>query len=164
MSIDYKVIKAGRENYDDYYKIRSEKHNLYWTGYENPPEYDTFFNWYEGRLDDINRDIYLMYIEGECAGSLHIDYYQGYAAIGYSVKTDFGGKGVGTLIVSEAVNIIKQAKKKRQGLSLIKAFIYHQNAASIKVVEKNDFERSEDIIMKSYFGKEEPYYEYFYEI
>lgn len=159
-SDSFYVLKASEDNYDDYYSIRSEDKNLYWTGYESPPDYENFKLWFKNRIKDKDRDIFLLYKDGQCIGSLHIDYYPDYATIGYSVKQAFEGKGYGTLIVKEAIKIIKSNKSQRENLCSIKAWINAENLGSIKVAEKNNFRRNKNNKIKKRFGKEELYYEF----
>ncbi len=156
---NYSFIPAEIEHFDDYYKIRSEKKNLYWTGYSNAPDYNSFRLWFEQKLNDPDRHIYLMYDREECLGSLHIDYFMDYSAIGYSVKKSHEGKGIGTRLVKEAINLVKKEKETRLNLSHIKAWINQSNIVSIKVVERNGFiqENSE---MRKRFGNYEVYLEF----
>jgi len=156
----YNIIKGTIDNFEDYYQIRSEKKNLFWTGYEKAPEYDSFLNWFKNRLLDKNREIYLLFIDKKCAGSLHIDYYIDYAAIGYSIKTVYEGKGIGTLLVNESIRIIKEEKVVRSSLMSIKAWINCENIASQKIVIKNGFSQIDNNLTKIRFGKEEEYLEY----
>ena len=155
-----KLVSASSENYNDYHKIRSEKINLYWTGYNSPPDYDEFKKWYINRINDPSRDIFLMYCNNNCVGSLHIDYYENYAAIGYSVKEAYSGEGIGTLIVGKALQLLKEENRSGKSITTIKAWINQKNIASIKVVEKNNFYNSGNDKMKIRFGKKELYYEY----
>ncbi|MCK4677197.1 MAG: GNAT family N-acetyltransferase [Bacteroidales bacterium] len=151
---------ASLDNYDDYLKIRAEKKNLFWTGYEDPPEYNRFLNWYKNRIVDPNKHLYLLYYEKQCLGSLNIDYYDGYAYIGYSVKTKYEGSGYGTYLVRSAIELVKINKN----ISIIKAWINYQNVCSIKVIKKNNFYLSGITETRKKFGVDEKYYEFVLEI
>ncbi|MCF8380985.1 MAG: GNAT family N-acetyltransferase [Bacteroidales bacterium] len=153
-------VKATKNKYDDYYSIRSEEKNLFWTGYEKAPHYENFKKWYAERLSDPARDIYLMYFNEKCVGSLHIDFHDDSIAIGYSVKESFEGKGFGTLLVKESVRLAKLSKKQGRKIGLIRAWINFQNIGSIKVIEKNGFQQSEISEVRKRFNKEEVYFEY----
>ncbi|MBN2165261.1 MAG: GNAT family N-acetyltransferase [Marinilabiliaceae bacterium] len=159
---NYILIKAAFDNYDDYYAIRSEHKNLYWTGYKEPPQYDSFKKWFFERIEDSKRNIYLLYVNKECVGSLHIDFYTNYIAIGYSVKEAFEGNGHATFLVKEAINISHKEKLRNMDCSSVKAWINSQNIGSIKVVEKNGFIKSELTEIRKRFGMNELYYEYDY--
>ncbi len=156
---------AAEDNYDDYYMIRSEKKNLHWTGYEKPPEYEGFKKWYGNRINDPNRDIYLLYVDGQCAGSLHIDFYPGYAIIGYNIKEAFEGRGYGTLLAGKAVEIARQEKLAGQrDLKEARAWINAINSASISVVERNGFKKTGISEERMRFSKKETYYVYALEL
>jgi len=154
------LLKATIENYDDYYAIRRENKNSFWTGYRNPPNYESFKNWFLERIEDTERDIYLLYIDDKCVGSLHVDFHSSYIAIGYSVKEAFEGNGYATTLVSESIKISKQAKISRPYLIKIIAWINSQNYASIKVVEKNGFVKSKNFEKRQRFDKNELYCQY----
>lgn len=151
-----KLILANEKTYDDYYSIRSEEKNLFWTGYKNAPDYNAFKNWFINRLDDPKRDIYLFYLNKKCAGALHIDYYDDYAAIGYNVKESFEGIGVGTKIVQESIDIISQ----KNNIKKIIAWINENNTVSERVITKNNFRKSTISEYRKRFGKEELYFQY----
>ena len=157
---EVKIVKATEKNYHDYYLIRRENKNLYWTGYEKAPDYERFKSWFLDRLNDQDRDIYLLYKNDCCLGSLHIDYYHDYAAIGYSVMEAFEGKGYGTYLVECAIRIIKEVSAKRSAVKRIKAWINSLNKGSIKVVERNGFKKTENNQLRKWFGKEMVYYEF----
>lgn len=156
---------AADDNYDDYYMIRSEKKNLHWTGYEQPPEYEGFKKWYAGRISDPERDIYLLYVDGQCAGSLHIDFYPSYAIIGYNIKEAFEGRGYGTLLAGKAVEIAQQEKRAgRKDLKEVRAWINALNSASVSVVERNGFRNTGVSEERIRFSKKETYYIYALEL
>lgn len=157
---NYVLRKAELRDYDDYYLIRSEKNNLYWTGYEQPPDYQLFSSWFSDRLKDPTRDIYLLFVNEECAGSLHIDYYDEEIFIGYSVREKFTARGFGTILVREAVSLSKKAKEEKNKIKYIRAWINSLNIASVKVVEKNGFFVTQNKEIRIRFGKEELYLQY----
>lgn len=161
---NFVLKEAVPEDYDEYYKIRSEEGNLYWTGYEKPPDYEGFREWYKSRINDPHRHLYLLYVDDACAGSLNIDYYDDFAAIGYSVLKAYEGRGYATFMVKEAIRLVKEAKKQRGKISLIKAWIIHLNTGSIRVVEKNGFKVTDHKEKRKWFGREELYLEYAYEL
>lgn len=158
------LIEASHSLYDEYYIIRSEKNNLFWTGYENPPDYKLFKEWFKQRINDPDRYLYLLYSNDNCIGSLNIDYYAKYAIIGYSVKKKFEGKGFGTFLVKEAIKIIKLSKDIRKQIYQVKALIFEKNNRSIKLIEKIGFKFSGNYEIKERFGKEEQYLEYTLEV
>jgi RimJ/RimL family protein N-acetyltransferase len=157
---NYIFTLAKNENFNDYLKLRSEKKNLYWTGYKNPPDYDSFLVWYKNRLLNPDRGIYLIYEEDNLLGALHIDFYGEYAAIGYSVKEKSEGKGIGTFLVKKAIELVISEKKNRDRLTKIIAWINEKNIASRRVIEKNEFNKSNVCEKRLRFGIEEIYYQF----
>tara|TARA_R110002050_G_scaffold109799_1_gene221300 strand:- start:16417 stop:16902 length:486 start_codon:yes stop_codon:yes gene_type:complete len=157
MSNSNLLLKEAKiSDFDTYYLIRSEPTNLFWTGYKEPPNYQNFSIWYKERLRDNSRKLFLLYEGKHCVGSLNIDFYDGYAFIGYSVRENYEGKGFGTFIVKNAITFISE----RTNINSIKAWINFQNIGSIKVVEKNGFKRTTTSETRQRFGNEEPYFLY----
>lgn len=144
---------ATASDYDEYYQIRAEKNNLFWTGYENAPDFISFKGWYLNRLDDPSRNIYLVREDNEVLGALNIDIYPDYVFIGYSTLTKASGKGVASYMVSQVEKIISNQKE----IKSIKAWINSQNIASIKVCTKNGFQHSGITENRNRFGKMESY-------
>ncbi len=142
--------KASETNYDDYFKIRSEKKNMFWTGYSKAPDYNNFLKWYKTRIQDACKSLYLVYCNSECVGSLNIDYYPDRVMIGYCVKEKYEGKGFATFIVNQAVEIIKKTENKT-----VQAWINEKNAGSIRVVEKNNFYKTSTSEIRNRFGNDE---------
>ena len=147
---------ATLDDYDCYYKIRAEKINLFWTGYENAPNYDDFSTWYKNRLSDNTRDLFLLFQGKNCIGSLNIDHYDNYVLIGYSIKENYNGKGLGTYLVQSAVKLVR----KKATIKSLKAWINYQNVGSIRVIEKNGFSKNDLTEIRNRFGKDELYYQY----
>lgn len=144
-------------DYANYYYIRSEKENLFWTGYDNPPHKERFFNWFKDRIADQHKHLYLLFDDKVCVGSLNVDFYDDYVAIGYSTITRYKGKGYATYLVGESIRIAREAKEKNPELKKVIAWINYQNEASIRVVEKNGFQKSETSEIRKRFGNEELY-------
>ena len=126
--------KAKESSYEDYYKIREEKINLFWTGYNSAPDYQKFKKWFCERLKDSFRSIYLLYIDDHCAGALHVDQGDEAVFIGYSVKHEFQNRGLATFMVEKAIGLSKKINKKK-----IMAWVNNENIASRKVLEKFGF-------------------------
>jgi RimJ/RimL family protein N-acetyltransferase len=145
---------AQLSNYEEFYAIRSEPNNLFWTGYDQAPDFESFKSWYANRLEDPNRRIYLLWEEDKCLGALNIDLYKGHAFIGYSIITNLQGQGLATFMVQQSEAIIAEIKS----INEVKAWINFQNVGSIKVCEKNGFYKSETTETRNRFGKEELYY------
>jgi RimJ/RimL family protein N-acetyltransferase len=152
--------EVEESDYENYYFIRSEKENLFWTGYNEPPHKENFFNWFKDRIVDQQKHLYLLFDDEVCVGSLNIDFYNDYVAIGYSTITRFKGKGYATYLVAESIRIANEAKERNPDLKRIIAWINYQNESSIRVVEKNGFQKSDITEIRKRFGKKELYYQF----
>ncbi|MFT6245441.1 MAG: RimJ/RimL family protein N-acetyltransferase [Salibacteraceae bacterium] len=158
------VREVSQNDYGQYHKIRSENKNLYWTGYDKPPDYNSFKDWFEKRIVDPDKHLYLVYENNNCVGSLNIDYYESYAAIGYSIIEIFEGKGLATKMVEKAILLIKNDAKGRITISKVIAWINENNVGSSRVANKNGMYKSKEQKLKVRFGKEEIYYQYCLEL
>ena len=145
--------KIEEQDYDLYYPIRAEKKNLWWTGYDNAPDYDAFFNWFKSRANDPNRHIYLLLDNDVCIGALHLDFYSDHSFIGYNIKEQHEGKGYATYMVQKAIEIAF----KRPNIKSMKAWINYQNEGSMRVSEKNGFVKSGITETRKRFGVDELY-------
>ncbi len=157
---DLLLKEVDESDYENYYLIRSEKENLFWTGYDTPPHKERFFNWFIDRIADQQKHLYLLFDNEVCVGSLNVDFYDDYVAIGYSTLTNHKGKGYATYLVAEAIRIADEAKTGNPELKKIIAWINYQNQASIRVVEKNGFQKSDITETRKRFGNQELYYQF----
>ena len=143
-------------DFENYYHIRSEKKNLFWLGYKHPPEKENFKKWFLERIKDSDRKLFLLYQETICLGSLNIDYYKDHCFIGYSVMEKYEGAGLASLIVKQAIELIKNTNS----IKSIKAWINENNKDSEKVVMKNGFKKSTIYESRCRFNLNENYYLY----
>jgi RimJ/RimL family protein N-acetyltransferase len=157
---DLFLKEVEESDYENYYLIRSEKENLFWTGYDNPPHKERFFNWFKDRIADKQKHLYLLFDKKVCVGSLNVDFYNDYVAIGYSTVTKYEGKGYATYLVGESIRIANEARKRNPELKKIIAWINEQNEASKRVIEKNGFQKSDITEIRKRFGNEELYYQF----
>jgi len=154
------LIKALPAHFNDYLAIRSEKENLYWTGYTKPPDKAKFYTWFKIRIEATNRDLYLFYCIDQCVGSLNIDYYSGFAYIGYSVKKDYTGLGIASHLIARSIEIIRE----RGIIYNIKAWVNENNKGSLKAIQKNNFIKSGNTEIRKRFSKDENYFEFILKI
>jgi len=128
---------AKESDYTFFYKIRSEKQNMFWTGYDKVPDYDIFLKWFKSRLKDPKRDIYMaVNSKDEIVGYLNFDLYEDHAAIGYAIHSKHQGKGLATLGLRQLITLAQTKTK-----NLI-AWVSEKNFSSQKVLLKNDFSRT----------------------
>lgn len=145
--------KSTKEHFEDYYEIRAEKKNLYWTGYEKISDKDAFYSHYKKRISDPYQALYMLYSENTCLGALNLYYKEEYTLIGYSIKTEAEGNGYATLMVKWAEKLIKGS----QHIQKLAAWINSENLASIKVCTNNGFHHSGITENRNRFGKVELY-------
>jgi len=157
---DLFLKEVEESDYENYYLIRSEKENLFWTGYDKPPHKERFFNWFIDRIADQQKHLYLLFDNKVCVGSLNVDFYNDYVAIGYSTITKYTGKGYATYLVGESIRMVNEAKKRNPELKKIIAWINEQNKASKRVIENNGFQKSNVTEIRKRFGNEEIYYQF----
>ena len=58
---DLFLKEVDESDYENYYLIRSEKENLFWTGYDKPPHKEHFLNWFKDRISEQEKPLYLLY-------------------------------------------------------------------------------------------------------
>lgn len=107
------IEDAKRTDFDDYYKIRCGKSDIYWMGYEAPPQYESLKKVFHSRIVESSfsnigdKRIYMIkytkrkMIVGFIQLSLTLDGVE----IGYSVMEQYQGKGIGTQALALAVEI-----------------------------------------------------------
>lgn len=104
-------------------------------------DYDSFVLAQEEILQEqANGDIafYLIYLEGKLVGRINLrNIKSGYASLGYRICQSSVGKGIATSALKEIVAVAVPLDIKR-----INAMVSETNAASEKVLLKNDFNYS----------------------
>ena len=136
-NIQIKLVELS--DYDAYYDIRSEEKNLFWTGYDSPPNYTDFKNWFIERIASKSNNLFLAFNQKkECIGSLNIDNHSEFFLIGYSVKEMYEGMGFATEIVRQAILKVQEISKDLP----IRAWVNYLNKGSMRVLEKNGFKKS----------------------
>ena len=102
------IEDAKRTDFDDYYKIRCGKSDIYWMGYEAPPQYESLKKVFHSRIVESSfsnigdKRIYMIkytkrkMIVGFIQLSLTLDGVE----IGYSVMEQYQGKGICCLVTS----------------------------------------------------------------
>ena len=90
-------ILATTTHFDDFYKLKSEPNNIYWSGFDSAPNYEEFKIHFDKELCRDDRSIILIYFNVMIAGYLYIDYceLEKEVSIGYGVLKEFSGRGLG---------------------------------------------------------------------
>lgn len=137
-----KPVKATLDNFDDYFELRCDENNIFWTGHEKAPDYGKLKDWYIQNIQRSDRLFFLFYedeIQKRIIGYLYTDFVNEKCdtiEVGYGVHLRLNGKGYGTKIIS----FIKDfAIEKMPSVSIIKGWVASSNSGSVRVFIKNGF-------------------------
>jgi len=136
VSIYYKP--ATKELFEDFYFLKSDNNNMYWTGHTSKPNPSDLKNWFSKQLLNEERDIYLFYkIKEACVGYLYVDFLDsGIVEIAYGIHEDFIGRGLGTNLIHQSIEIIRTNYPE---IIKITAWVISDNVGSIEILLKNSF-------------------------
>ncbi len=145
MELIYK--ECTKSEFEDYYTLRCDENNIYWTGYNRAPNKKKLERWYSEQLDREDRNIFLIYsknVNRNVVGYLYIDILgdkMDTTETGHGVHSNYAGKGIGTEIIKHAINYSKNQLK---GIRKIIGWISTTNIGSIKNVTKNGYHATEE--------------------
>jgi RimJ/RimL family protein N-acetyltransferase len=131
---------AAKENFDQYFALRCEDINIYWTGHSSAPAKDKLYEWYLDNIAKEGRYFFLFFEENQnkVIGYLYMDliHSNNVVDVGYGVSSFQTGKGYGAEINRFAIDFVKTNIKSFRHLQ---AWIARDNLASIKCVTKNGY-------------------------
>lgn len=165
--MDIYLADFNENLFEEFYKLKCEKDNIYWTNHLNLPNRLKFLKWCKLQLKNKNRKI-LIANENKndtVVGYGYIDFIEKdleVVEISYAISEKFMGRGLGRKIVKALVNYCIQNHKKIQ---MIQAWVLKDNERSKRCLLSNNFNQTTE--MKEIFF--EPYklnmhmikYEYF---
>jgi RimJ/RimL family protein N-acetyltransferase len=134
---------------ENLWKLKSELHDVYWSGYMTAPDPEVFRNWYAEQLKRKDRKILLaksMRDKTIIVGYLYLTIEQNTVLLSHGVSRAYEGQGVGTKIINFATNFCLNTYKEYT----IEAWIVEDNIASIKTFLKNGFVATPKTIVKHY--------------
>ena len=148
-------ILATTAHFDDFFKLKSEPNNIFWSGFDSAPNYEEFKIHFEKELTRDDRTIIFLYFNKAIAGYLYIDFcdVKKEVSTGHGVLKDFSGKGLGRKLIKYAVDF--STEKLTQADKLI-GWIAEDNIGSIKNVLSNGYEKSLEIDMRVFSQREVP--------
>ncbi|MDR1522246.1 MAG: GNAT family N-acetyltransferase [Streptococcaceae bacterium] len=134
---------ANMNDFDFFYNIKKQSENIYWTGFNSPPNVDGLFKWFysiiEKQTKSENRKIYIIKLLCddlvEKCGYMYLDYInnnQCNASIAVSNK--FMNFGIGTKAINEFCIIAR-----KMGFKEVIAEIREDNFKSQKIFSNNGF-------------------------
>ncbi len=130
---------AHDNDFDLFYKIKSEDVNIYWTGYLNKPVYEklkvTFINWIANSNRAESRKVYIVLFGKERVGYLYMDpCQQDEVELSIAVLSEFAGRQIGQNAYAEAINILR-----KQGARCAFAYVREDNHRAEKILLANGF-------------------------
>ena len=132
-----KLTIAKIEDFDEYYKLKSDDSNIYWTGWFNKPDYDNLKRFYIETINNLktikDRRIYLAYEDNKVVGYIYIDYVDDDTfALSPAISSEYQGKGYGKQIIDLGIQ-----EGLKLGFKNMEAYIREDNIASQKCFEYN---------------------------
>ena len=100
---------ADSDNFDDFYKLKSEPNSIFWSGFDSAPNYDSFKKHYKKELAREDRTIIFLYIDNRIAGYIAINFVKKNKTTetAHGVLSSFSGQGVGKKLIAFAVEYSK---------------------------------------------------------
>ena len=103
--------------------------------------HEEHINWFANKLTDKNCYLYIVYKNEMPAGMIRFDVQDNKCTLSYLVDKSQRGKGIGTEITKQG---IKKFLNESAFCGVISAVVKASNISSIKIFEKEKFERDDD--------------------
>jgi len=135
-------VKAQAEHFDDFYTLKSEANSIYWAGFNSPPNRSAFKDHYRKKLEREDTTIIFLYIEGDIAGYVDINFCKKNKTTetSHGVLSSFAGKGLGKKLINYAV---EYSKNYIADAEYIIGWIAEDNIGSIKNFLSNGYTKTE---------------------
>lgn len=139
------LVPAVPDDYEDFFAIRCGESDVFWNGYEGPPEKNMMRDIFMARLGDHaleqngDKRIYMIKADGRNVGYIGMTYSDEGIEFGYSVLDPERGKGYGSEGMKQAVKLAKQYSDH------CFAHIRDDNIASQKAMAKAGLFPTEDV-------------------
>lgn len=133
--------QATFADFDDYLRLKSEDSNIYWSGFNSPPDHDKLLEHYLAALSSSSRKIYFLKESRVVLGYLYMDYLSDKRTVelAYGISEYQAGRGLAKVMLTLGLDMLSDDINKQI------AWIAEMNIASIKTVEALGFGNTEDI-------------------
>lgn len=136
MEDNCKVLKVDETFFDTFFELKCETKNIYWSGHEHAPEYNSLKKWFLHQLNNPDRELFKITFDNMDVGYLYLDTIDDYNyAISYAIFEKFEGKGIASKAIRQSILYCM----KMQRPVTVHAHVADINTASKKVLLKNSF-------------------------
>jgi ribosomal-protein-alanine N-acetyltransferase len=134
--LHYKIAELA--DFEDFYKLKSEPGNIFWSGFTDAPDYDGFKIHYKKELARDDRTIIFLYINNHIAGYVAISFCDVDKTVetAHGVLKGYSGRGLGKELIKYAVDY---SKLEIPDADNIIGWIAENNIGSIKNVLGNGY-------------------------
>lgn len=145
-----KLLPASEGDFEAYFAIKSSDSDIFWMGYDGPPDKENLRTCFMGRLGSCpfekpgNKRIYMIDAEGQKAGYIQFTFGENDVESGISVLDSFRGQGIGTKAMGQAAILLKAMDRP------VLVHIRDDNFASQRIHIKAGFVPTEDVVPRFY--------------
>ncbi len=106
---DICLVSATIEEYDFYYNLKCEESNIYWTGHDKKPDYNSFKNWYVDNVLSKKLSFYIIKWRDVNVGAIYYNMVSNDFCnyLGLAITEKVQGKGIATLAVTKFIEHIR---------------------------------------------------------
>ena len=150
MKSNIRLKPSALGDFDDYYAIRCGESDIYWMGFDGPPERMVMEKVFKERLGNNrfaqpgDKRIYMIQVDERNVGFIQFSLSNEGLEFGYSVLDQERGKGYGSAGIKQAVDIAKLC------CDHCFAQIRDDNIASQKAMGRAGFKRTDSFIVKDF--------------
>lgn len=130
-----RLLEASVDDFDNYYKLKSEPANVHWSGFECPPDRSRLKSYFLSALSDPETEILKLVVDSDFVGYIQVRFCGPLAEISYGISQNYAGKGFGKKLIKQTVDYVFC----KDSIQAVEAIISEKNVASVKCVEVNGF-------------------------